>query len=220
MKKIFYFIVIICGAVFLFNLAVRYINENKILKEVISRLEADSRIAEVLVTNVHYDEKTKKTETTIKFLEYDSKGKPLSPRYFSFPGNIIQFQSLVIRFDDLYVRRKDALRGKSAYLFWKVFMLDGKNTLEYEITKANEIPQGYKLSVDSTFEKRLWERFWTYALVSQEAKKMGIKNAQIEAPGTMFVPGTLYTIKIEHDGGMRIDTQALPDILKGEKIPF
>jgi hypothetical protein len=35
----------------------------------------------------------------------------------------------------------------------------------------------------------------------------------------MFVPGTLYTIKIEHDGGMRIDTQSLPVILRGERIP-
>jgi hypothetical protein len=34
---------------------------------------------------------------------------------------------------------------------------------------------------------------------------MGIKNAQIEAPGTKFVPGLIYTIKIEHDGGLRID---------------
>ena len=49
---------------------------------------------------------------------------------------------------------------------------------------------------------------------------MGIKNAQIEAPGTRFVPGMLYTVKIEHDGGMRIDAQTLPLILKGEKAVF
>ena len=45
------------------------------------------------------------------------------------------------------------------------------------------------------------------------------KNAQIEAPGTKFVPGTLYTIKIEHGGGMRIDAEPLAPILKGERIP-
>ena len=48
--------------------------------------------------------------------------------------------------------------------------------------------------------------------------KNSIKNTQIEAPGTMFIPGMLYTIKIEHDGGMRIDATKIPDILKGEKI--
>jgi len=198
----------------------KYTRENRILKEVISRLEADSRAAEVLVTGVNYNEETGKTYTTIKFLEYDIKGKPLTPKYFTFSGNIIQFQSLVIRFDDIHIRKGDQLRDRSAYLFWKVFMLDGSNTQEHEIAKLYEIPEGYKLeNVENTFEKRLWERFWKYALDPKESDKMGIKNAQIEAPGTMFVPGVLYTIKIEHDGGMRIDTLPLPSILKGEQIP-
>jgi hypothetical protein len=198
----------------------RYINENRILKEVISRLEADSRIAEVLVTDVRFDEETKKKLTTIKFMEYDTKQNPLKPKYFTFPGNIIQFQSLVVRFDDMYIRNQDLLRGKSAYIFWKVFMLDGKDTVEYEITKMNEIPRGYKIdNIVHPFEEKIWRKFWDYALNPKEAKRIGIKNAQIEAPGTIFIPGTLYTIKIEHDGGIRIDVQPLPDILKGEKIP-
>lgn len=215
-------LILVCalGAFAIFQTVIRIARENKILKEVISRLEADSRIAEALVTNVYFDETSKKTHTTIKFLEYDSKGKPLTPMYFTFPGNIIQFESLVIRFDDIYIRNKDALKGKSAYLFWKVFMLDGSNTMEYDITKLNEIPAGYKIQgKDEPFEKRLWEKFWSYALDPKEAKKIGIKNAQIEAPGTMFVPGTLYTIKIEHDGGIRIDSAPLPEIIKGEIIP-
>jgi uncharacterized protein YxeA len=223
MKKIIKFIIVTaliawCGF-FLFQHVVRYLNENKILKKVIERLEADSRIAEVLVTNVAFDETTGKKFTTIKFLEYDTKGRPTQPRYFTFPGNIIQFQSLVIRFSDSYVIRNDPLRGKSIYLFWKVFMLDGANTKEFEITKINDVPEGYKIEGGSlSFEERLWQKFWKYALNSDEAKKNGIKNAQIEAPGTIFVPGTLYTIKIEHDGGMRIDSQLLPAILKGERL--
>lgn len=223
MKKAINFIIItlgILGTIFIFQYTLRYLNENKILKQVISRLEADSRIAEVLVTDVRYDETTKKTQTTIKFLEYDAKQNALKPRYFTFAGNIIQFQSLVIRFDDLYIRNKDLLKGRSAYLFWKVFMLDGRNTQEYEITKINEVPLGYRVeNTINPFEQKLWADFWAYALNQKRAKKMGIKNAQIEAPGTIFIPGTLYTIKIEHDGGMRIDTSPLPAILKGERIP-
>jgi len=30
--------------------------------------------------------------------------------------------------------------------------------------------------------------------------------------------GMIYTIKIEHDGGLRIDNQPIPPILKDEKI--
>ncbi|MFC1708573.1 hypothetical protein ACFL2J_00740 [Candidatus Omnitrophota bacterium] len=211
----------IFGVIFIYQNTVKYINESRILKDVILNLEADSRVAEVLVTDVNYDERLNKTKTTIKFLEYNSKSNPLQSKYFTFWGNIIQFQSLVIRFDDIYIRNKDMLRGRSAYLFWKVFMLDGPNTLEYEISKINEVPLGYRVSdsSDNSFEKKLWEKFWSYALDPESAKKMGVRNAQIEAPGSVFIPGTLYTIKIEHDGGMRIDAQPLPKILKGERIP-
>jgi len=190
------------------------------LKLVIERLEAESRVAEVLVTGVNYDEKTQKTLTTIKFLEYDSKGSPLKPRFFTFTGNIIQFQSLVIRFDDIHIRNADKLKGKSAYLFWKVFLLDGENTQEFEINKINEIPDGYKIEgIINPFEERLWHDFWQYALDPNRSDQDGIKNAQIEAPGMLFMPGILYTIRLEHDGGLRIDSRLISPILRGERIP-
>ena len=197
-----------------------WVHQDKVFRQVIERLQADSRIAEVLVTGVNFDEKSQQTFTTIKFLEYTSSGNALEPKYFTFSGNIIQFQSLVIRFDDIYIRNGDRLRGKSAYLFLKAFMLDGKNTQEFDITPVNEIPAGYKIAdkVDQ-FESTLWKEFWKYALDTQKAKGSGIKNAQIEAPGTLFVPGNIYTIRIEHDGGMRIDASQLSPILKGETIP-
>ena len=223
MKILKYFIVVallaLC-ALWIYQFFLKYTHENAVLKEMISRLEASSRVAEVLVTGVNYNEETKKTETTIKFLEYDINGKSLEPKYFTFSGNIIQFQSLVIRFDDLYIRRGDKLKGKSVYLFWKVFMLDGQNTQEYEITKVNKVPEGYKVNKKiDPFEEKLWLRFWQYALDSQGGKKMGIKSAQIEAPGTLFIPGVIYTIKIEHDGGLRIDSSPISPILRGESIP-
>ncbi len=192
--------------------------EQRALTRIIERLEADSRAAEVLVTGVNYDEKTKRNFTTIKFLEYDTKGKALAPKYFTFPGNIIQFQSLVVRFDDNFVASGDRLKGKSVYLFWKVFMLDGANTKEFPIAQVEEVPQGYQVDVKASgFEQRFWRQFWTYATDQQKADKAGVKNVQIEAPGAMFIPGYLYTIKIEHDGGLRIDTKALPPILSGEQ---
>lgn len=197
----------------------RYAGEKKILQQIISRLEADSRIAEVLVTEVRYNPMTQQHMTTIKFLEYDTQGRPMWPKYFTFAGNIIQFQSLVVRFDDSFVKQGDALRGKSAYLFWKAFLLDGDKTQEYPITEVNAVPDGYKIDGPrNAFEEELWHGFWKYALDSQKAVTKGIKNAQIEAPGTKFVPGILYTLRIEHDGGIRIDAREIPAILKGETL--
>lgn len=215
------FVVLFAGILYLlYDYVTRFEKENRILKEIIDRLAADSRVAEALVTDVTFDPLLSKHKTTIKFLEYDAKGKPLAPRYFSFFGNIIQFQSLVVRFNDVYVKNGDALRGKSAYLFWKVFFLDGANTQQYEIAKVKSVPAGYKIEGNSnSYEVRFWQRFWEYALDPQMAHANGIKNAQIEAPGTKFLPGMIYTIKIEHDGGLRIDSAPIPNILKGEKIP-
>ncbi len=195
--------------------------ENHLLKKVIERLTADSRVAEVIVTDVKCDAKTKKTYTTIKFLEYDTKLNPLEPKYFTFSGNIIQFQSLVIRFDDFYVKKEHSLKGKSAYLFMKAFMLTDNGAETFEITKINEIPFGYEVAdVKNNFEKKIWQKFWECALNPEKASKVGIKNAQIEAPGTKFIPGMIYTIKIEHDGGLRIDAKPVTPILKNEKIKF
>ena len=197
----------------------RWVEEGRVLRQVIERLSAESRAAEVVVTKTELDETSRKVKTTIKFLEYNAQGRPLPSRYFTFQGNVIQFQSLVIRFQDKFVKGGDRLRGKSVYLFLKAFVLDGSKTQEFEITPAHQIPAGYKLpGKKSEFETALWEEFWNYALDPQARERSGIKNAQIEAPGSLFLPGTIYTIRIEHDGGLRIDTQPVPEILKGEKV--
>ena len=193
-------IILLCGVLGYQGYAVvtRTIHENAILKKVITRLEADSRVAEILVTGVNFNEVDQTTYTTIKFLEYDTRGNPLEPKYFNFSGNIIQFQSLVVRFDDMYIRQAHRLKGKSAYLFWKVFMLNGKNTQEYVITKVNEVPRGYRLeNQEDPIEAKFWSRFGEYALDPQRAKSDGIKYVQIEASGPVFTRGNLYNIRTD-----------------------
>ncbi|RJP29136.1 MAG: hypothetical protein C4533_04885 [Candidatus Omnitrophota bacterium] len=191
--------------------------ERMILSQIISRLTAESRIAQVIVTRVEKDPATNKELTTIKFLEYDTDNSALKPRYFTFPGNIIHFQALVIRFDDKFVMKGNRLKGKSAYIFMKTFVINGKEAQVYEINKVDNIPSGYEIKGRaSNFQKKIWKEFWDYALDNDKAKLLGIKNAQIEAPASKFVPGILYTVKIEHDGGIRIDTQPLPKVLDGE----
>lgn len=209
--------ILIVGAFYIINI----FSENQALKKIIELLAADSRVAEVIVTEVKPDPKTKNTYTTIKFLEYSAKLKPLEPKYFTFSGNVIQFQAMVIRFDDFYVKKGHSLKGKSAYLFLKAFILTDKGVETFDITKINEIPSGYEVEgAKNNFERKLWRRFWEYALNPIQARQVGVKNAQIEAPGTRFVPGLIYTVKIEHDGGLRIDSAPLSPILKNEKVKF
>jgi len=197
----------------------QWIRKERVLRKIIERLHAETRKADVLVTKSEFDEATKKIKTTIKFLEYDAQGKPLEPKYFTFQGNVIQFQSLVIRFNDKLVEAGDRLRGKSAAFFMKAFVLDGSDTQMFDITKTDEVPGGYRVfETANEFEIKLWQEFWNYALDPKKREHAGVKNAQIEAPGSMFLPGTIYTLVIEHDGGLRIDASPVPEILKGERI--
>lgn len=217
--KILVFSAILAGLAWLGHQAFLYFEQVRVLNKIIERLSTDSRAAEILVTKSELDENTRKIRTTIKFLEFDAQGRPAAPKYFTFQGNVIQFQSLVIRFEDKLVAGGDKLRGKSAYLFMKAFVLDGAKTQEFEITPVNAVPEGYKIPGEkSEFEASLWKHFWTYALDPKERERAGVKNAQIEAPGSIFLPGTIYTLKIEHDGGLRIDTRPVPEILKGESV--
>ena len=209
-KVLFLVLVIIAGWY-----GYKKIEELVTLKEVIKRLEASSRVAEVIVTRQDIDPLIRRARTTIKFLEYDTLGSPLPPKYFTFSGDIIQFQSLVIRFDDIYVEKGHPLKGKSAYLFMKVFMLDNERTEVYDINQVGLIPTGYEVKGNAA-EKKMWKRFWMYMLEEKEANREGIRNVQIEAPGTKFMPGYLYTIHIEHDGGLYIGAAKLPQILEGE----
>ncbi len=203
--------------VILFFLFVGYFKFREFLtfRKIIHNLKAESRVAEVLVTESSIDEYTRRYTTTIKFLEYDVEGRPLKPKYFTFNGNQIQFQSLVVRFDDKYIEEGHRMKGKSLCLFMKAFVLDGRNTQEFPITIPEAVPGGYRVGdPPSRFEREVWKRFWKYALSPDERHRVGIKNAQIEAPGSVFVPGTIYTLVLEHDGGLRIDTRPIPEILK------
>ena len=221
-KKVRGVILLFLAAAF-FILGFKFCSEFLTFRKIIHNLKAESRLAEVLVVESSLDEFTRKYTTTIKFLEYDVQGKPLPAKYFTFKGNLIQFQTLVVRFDDKYIEQGHRMKGKSIALFMKAFVLDGKDTQEFTITPVYEIPgdpvpQGYRVgSPPNYFEREIWAKFWRYALDPDRRKSVGIKNAQVEAPGQVFVPGTIYTLTLEHDGGVRIDTRPIPEILKNEK---
>ena len=217
---------------FVFIGGFKFFSEYLTMKQIVRNLKSESRLAEALVVESSLDEYSRKYTTTIKFLEYDVHGKPLKPKYFTFKGNLIQFQTLVVRFDDRFIEQGHRLKGKSINLFLKAFVLDGKNTQEFVITPLMEnppqgkdkaelryaVPEGYRVGdPPNYFEREVWAHFWKYALDPEQRKKMGIKNAQIEAPGQVFVPGTIYTLILEHDGGLRIDTRPIPLILQEEK---
>ena len=87
-KSLFIICCLIAAAFWLFW----HFNQEHIYQQMLSRLQAESRAAQVLVTAVNYDEATHRNMTTIKFVEEDSFGRAMPPKYFTFSGNLIQFQ--------------------------------------------------------------------------------------------------------------------------------
>lgn len=185
--------------------------DSKIARTIASRLKTTTRKADLLVTDVTYDEKVGKVLTSVKYMEYDVKNIPLDPIYFQLDGNIIQIQSLVITLTDEGEETLKIFKDKNAYIFWKAFLPDGKTTKTVELTELNAIPAGYKLKgVESEKEKELWTSFWKYAIDPDKADNIVIRNTRIAAPGKIFIPGTLYRVRMESDGNLVVDSAFLP----------
>ncbi|MBU0755658.1 MAG: hypothetical protein KJ645_11000 [Planctomycetes bacterium] len=187
------------------------------LNTVVDRLEASTRVAQVVVTEKKVDEVTGLLETTIKFAEIDRQGKTLPPRIFTVEGDVIYFDALVIKFDRDYIERGEALRGKSLHLFRRLFgeyqppeegqLIDGSPS-------QDGIPDLYRVDHDPTdFEVELWQDFWKYATDPQAAKEKGVRIVQGEAVYTRFVKENLYTLTLDHDGGINIQVEPIPGIL-------
>lgn len=198
------------------------LREMDVLRAMIGKLTAEDRVAEVWVKEYQKDDSGRPVKITLKILEQDGDGKPLPPVLCTFSLNdIIHFEALVIRLNDEIVMHGE---GKSIYLFRRAYALQEQGNI-YESCDINppmEVPKGYALGSShrdvSEVEQKYWRSFWSYALDPTLRAEAGVKNAQIEAPATRFVEDVIYRIVLEHNGGLRIEANPIPEILKGEKV--
>ncbi len=195
--------------------------EVEVLKQIVSRLTAEERVAEVAVQDITEDPEGRMRKIHLKIVEIACGSQPLEPVYCDFSVNdVIHFEALVIRLNDDLIMDGE---GKSIHLFRRAFALDDDgNTYEScVINRPREVPGGYKLDTTDPealeVERRYWSKFWDYALDEKQRKRAGVKTAQIEAPATRFVKDKYYRIYLEHDGGLRIEAKPVPEVLKGER---
>lgn len=178
------------------------------LQEVIDRLQSERRIAEVVV--LKQDEA--RTKTTFRFREVRPDGTPIHERDLTIDGDVAYFDALVIKFDHRYVERGDLLRGRSLYLFQRIFGEHQEPAQGFRIDE--EVPAPYRLRpIPSEFERELWSEFWTYALEPERARAKGIRVVQGEAVRTKLRPDRIYRLTIEAAGGINIAVEKLPGAL-------
>jgi hypothetical protein len=184
------------------------------LKQVIGRLSAERRMADVVVTDQQVVDG--KTKTTLLFVEYARDGTALPAKRFAIDGNVAYVDAMVIKFDGKFVQQNDPLRGHSIALFTRLFAENQPPEKGFRIDEPNTIPAAYRGSDPyvQDFERDLWASFWKLADDEAYRTEMGVRVAQGEAVSTQFHPDKLYTLTLEADGGLNITSSPLKGIYR------
>src|ERR1044071_1084057 len=89
------------------------------LQQIVTRLEGERRVADVLVSRREVIDGA--TKTTLLFVEYDRAGQALPAKSFVIEGTSAHIDAMVIKFEHDFVAQNDPLRGHSIALFTKIY---------------------------------------------------------------------------------------------------
>ncbi len=191
--------------------------QKKQLETVVTRLEANKRVAEVLVT----DQSTSggSLRTTLLFVEYARDGSSLPPRSYTIEGNSAHIDAMVIKFDHEAVALDDPLRGHSIALFRRLFGDSQSPEDAFQIDAPGQIPDVYRGDPKQSaplaaFEKELWQNFWRLADDKDYRQAHKVRVVDGESLWGPFVPDKLYTITLDADGGMNLTSEPLKGIYR------
>jgi hypothetical protein len=184
------------------------------LRQVVQRLNAERRVADVIVTE--QSSAAGVTKTTLLFVEYARDGSTLPAKRFTVDGDVAYVDAMVIKFDGKFVEENDPLRGRSIALFTRLYGEKQPPEKGFRIDDPNQIPDVYRggdpFVMD--FERDLWKNFWKLADDESYRKEMGVRVAQGEAVYTRFQPDRLYTLTLESNGGINITSSPLKGIYR------
>ena len=185
------------------------------LRQVVQRLGAERRVADIIVTDQKSDA-AGGIKTTLLFVEYARDGSTLPAKRFTIDGSVGYVDALVIKFDGRFVEENDPLRGRSVALFARVYAENQPPEKGHRIDEPNQIPDVYRGADPFVmeFERELWANFWKLADDETYRKQMGVRVAQGEAVYTQFKPDRLYTLTLESNGGLNITSTPLKGIYR------
>ena len=176
------------------------------LQEQIVRLETERRVAQVVVVE------QRGGRTRFRFAETAPDRAPVS-REFEIEGEVAYFDALVVRFDAAFTKLGDSTRGKSLYLFRRVFGEHQAPVKGFPLDPFDKlgVPAAYRLhQIPSAFEREIWRDFWDLALNPKVSGEKGIRVLQGQAVYTKLVPGKIYHLTIQDAGGLSIQVEEAP----------
>jgi len=179
------------------------------LKEIVSRLTSERRVADIIVTS--QETVGDRLTTSIVFVEYAPDGTALPAKRFTLVGKMVHLDAMVIKFDGRFVAESDPLRGHSVALFTRIFGDTQAPADAFPIDTPGEPPAVYRKSEKSVtdFERDLWKNFWRLADDADYRSSMGVRVAQGEGVWRPFEMGRLYTLTLESNGGLNIHSEPM-----------
>jgi hypothetical protein len=190
--------------------------EKKALEQVVKRLNDESRVAEILVTEQKPDPATGALMTTLLFVEYTKGDQSLPPKSFTVEGKHAHVDAMVIKFEHDFVTKGDPLRGHSIALFTRIYGDKQPPANAWQIDRSGDVPEIYRDADPriTEFEQNLWRDFWRLAEDESYRKEKGVRVATGQGVWGMFEPGKLYRITLETDGGLNLTSTKIPGIYK------
>ena len=141
-------------------------------------------------------------QTTIRFTETDSTGKPISvSRELTLPGQEVYFDTLVIKFDDHFIEQSDPLKGQALMLFRRIFSSTQRPEDGFVIDADGQTPEIYaERQAPNEFEKEIWKRFWELANDEKLAREHGVRAIHGDAPYMRLEPDRVYEVLLRSTG--------------------
>jgi hypothetical protein len=189
------------------------------LQRIVRRLTDERRVAEMIVTEQRPAADGQGIETTLLFVEQARDGSPLPAKSFTVRGDEVWLAGLSIRFEQGFVEKADALRGRGIMIFTKLFGQNQTPAQGVEIDETGKIPDIYRgdpkeVARISAFERELWGDFWRLVDDKNFRAEKGVAAAGGKAVYFKAQPDRLYRVTLDVSGNPSVDWEPIKPIYR------
>ncbi len=183
--------------------------ERQELRDFALRLTASRRVAQIDVVSSQTGPDGS-VVTELLWQEVGSDGVRGRPQPVRTIGDVTHVEALVLKFRTQFVAEGDPERGHSLALFRRVFGSGQASASVPELPFDARIV-GSAVGPAGAFRDELFARFWELAENPAEAERMGVRVAQIEAPGVRMRAGQIWQATLDSSGGLNLTLQRTGD---------
>jgi hypothetical protein len=118
-------------------------------------------------------------------------------------GELVYFESLVIKFEPRLVGEGDPQRGTSLAMFRRIFGDCQAPESVPELDRSARPPLD-ESDADGALHAELWARFWELVDDPRLAREFGVRVAQCEAPAAPLRVGQVWELMLDAAGGLNL----------------